>query len=378
MKKNVIILLITFAIVSCNQNNRFSVSGNVKDAESEMLFLEYTGLLKDSVIDSVRLNVAGEFDFKSNRPLYPDFYRLRLNDKIITFAVDSSESINIEAKATNFATDYKITGSQPSNEIQKLRISLMNIQRKANDLNSLSTDERNNKIVEIEKDIELHKEIARKLILQNPRSTAAYFAIYQKINDTYLFSPYVKTDKPYCAAVATSYNVYMPDYERTKNLYILVMDAIGNERKMKGKEEWDKVLETAGKGYIDIALKDRNNVVRKLSAFEGKVILIDFSAFESKQSVNYTFALRDLYNKYSKQGFEIYQISLDRNKILWEQATENIPWVCVRDEAGPNTTAAISYSISDIPTTFLMNKQGEIIARSLSFDDLKMQIEKSL
>jgi peroxiredoxin len=378
MKKNVIILLISFAIVSCNQNNKFSVSGNVKSAEGEVLFLEYTGLLKNTVIDSVRLNAAGKFDFKSNRPLYPDFYRLRLNEKIITFAVDSCESINIEAKATNFATDYKITGSQPSNEIQKLRISVMNIQRKANELNSMNTDERNSKIIEIEKDIDLHKDIARKLILQNPKSTAAYFAIYQQINDTYLFSPYVKEDKPYCAAVATSFNVYMPNYERTKNLYNLVMDAINNERKLKNKEEWNKVLDSAGKGYIDIALKDKNNVERKLSQLEGKVVLIDFSAYENKQSVDYTFALRDIYNRFNKRGFEIFQISMDKDKILWKQATQNIPWICVRDEAGPNTNTAISYNISEVPTTFLMNKQGVIIARSLSFDELNKQIEKCL
>jgi len=379
MKKTLIILLIIVGLVSCKQNNRFSVSGTIKDAEGEMLYIENTGLLKTTILDSVKLGSNGEFNFKSDRPAYPDFYRLRLNYKIIAFAIDSCENINIVAKVENFATEYSLTGSETSIQIQKLRKSVMNIQRKANALTSdLSAEERNIKISDIEKDIEVHKEMARKLILQNPRSAAAYFAIYQKVNNTYLFSPYIKTDKPYCAAVATSYNAYMPEYIRTKNLYSLVLDAIRTERSAKQKEEWNKVLAKEGTGYIDIALQDKNKVTRKLSELEGKVILIDFSVYEGEQSVNYTFSLRELYNKYHKRGFEIYQVSLDRNKMLWEQSVANIPWICVRDENGPNTTYATSYNITSIPTTFLMNKQGNIIARSMEFEELGKEIEKNL
>ena len=379
MKKILIILLIFIGLVSCNKNNRFHVSGTVKDAKNEMLYFEHTGLLNSDILDSTRLGSSGEFRFKSTRPAYPDFYSLRLNDKIITFAVDSCEDINITAQALNFSTEYTLVGSETSIRIQQLRKSVMEIQRKANALTyNLSANDRNAKIADIEKDIEVHKTMARTLILQNPRSAAAYYAIYQKVNNTYLFSPYIKIDKPYCAAVATSYNTFMPEYERSKNLYNLVMDAILTERKDKQKEKWDEVLAIAGKGYIDIALPDKSKIVRKLSELEGKVILIDFSAYESQQSVDYTFSLRDLYNKYHSRGFEIYQISLDKNKQLWEQSVANIPWICVRDENGPNTHYIASYNISSIPTTFLMNKQGTIIARSLSFNDLRSKIEKCL
>lgn len=379
MKKALVILLIFAGLASCKQNNRFSVSGTIKDAEGGILYIEHTALFKTTIIDSVKLGSSGEFHFKSDRPAYPDFYRLHLNDKIITFAVDSCEDINIEAKDKNFATDYTLTGSETSIQIQKLRKSVMNIQRKANALSSqLSKEELNAKIADIENDIEVHKEMARKLILQNPSSIAAYFALYQKVNNTYLFSPYIKSDKPYCAAVATSFNAYMPDYERTKNLYSLVLDAITKERSAKQKEAWSEVLAKEGTGYIDIALQDKNNVTRKLSELDGKVVLIDFSAYESDQSVNYTFALRELYNKYHSKGLEIYQVSLDENKQRWEQSVANIPWVCVRDEKGPGTTYAVSYNISSIPTTFLLDKHGNIIARSLEFDELRKAIEKCL
>ena len=105
MKKALIILVVFAGLVSCNNNNRFSVSGSIKDAEGDTLYIEHTGLLKTTVLDSVKLSSTGDFSFKSARPKYPDYYRLRLKDKIIAFAVDSCEDITINSKQTNFATD---------------------------------------------------------------------------------------------------------------------------------------------------------------------------------------------------------------------------------------------------------------------------------
>jgi len=379
MKKSFFLFCIFLSVLSCKQNNRFQVTGVIKDADGELLYIEHTGLLETTILDSVKLDEEGDFKFKAQRPPYPDFYRLRLNNKMIVFAVDSSERITIDSKATNFAADYNISGSVPSTKIKQLRVSLIDIQRKVTALTpDLSSQDRNLRIAEIEKDIEVHKELARKIILENPRSTAAYFAIYQQISDTYLFSPYDKADKPYCAAVATSFNAYMPDYERTKNLYSLVTDAIHTERRAKQQQAWSEVIENVGTGYIDVVLNDNNNVERRLSDLEGKLVLIDFSAYQSEQSVSYTFALRDLYAKYHSRGFEIFQLSLDPNKAIWQESTKSIPWICVRDDNGPSSIYVTSYNISSIPTTFLMNKKGEIIARSLEFKELEKEILKSL
>jgi hypothetical protein len=379
MKKTLIVILILIGITSCKQHNKFYITGTVKGANREILYFEHSGLLKTTVLDSVRLRPNGSFKFKSDRPVYPDFYRIRLSQKVITFSVDSCEEINIEANSNNFATDYTISGSATSMQIQKLRKSVMNIQILANALTSnMEANEQHAKIAVIEKAIFAHKEMAKKIILQNPRSNAAYFAVYQKVNDNFLFSPYDDSDRAYFAAVATSFNTYMPEYDRSKNIYALVLDAIRTERKSKDKIAWNKILANQGTGYINIVLPDKNNIERKLSSFIGNVILIDFSAYELKQSVDYTFSLRELYTKYHRRGFEIYQISLDQNKQFWLESTKNIPWICVRDLNGPDTKVAVSYNISDLPTSFLMDKKGNIIARSLGFAELKKAIEKYL
>lgn len=379
MKKYVYIAVATLGFYACNSKDSFKIDGTVANADKQTLYLEHIGLMKTTVVDSTKLDKDGDFKLKGERPEYPDFYRLRIGDRTIDFAVDSCEEITFKANAQSFASSYKVEGSATSTDIQKLRASLNAILTKVDALTpEMSADVRNAKISEIEADIQKHKKMAGALILQNPRSAAAYYAIYQQINNSYIFSPYLKEDKPYCAAVATAYNTFMPDYERTKNLYSLVMDAIKTERAERSKQEWNKVIEQAGVGYIDIALNDRNGKTRKLSELEGKLVLIDFSAYEMENSVQYTFELRELYNKYHSRGLEIYQISLDRSKINWEESTKTIPWICVRDENGPDNKFVGTYNVQSVPTLFVLSRKGEIISRNSGFKDLERVIANNL
>lgn len=377
--KKIVFLLIISIFASCNKTGNFKVEGTIEGGSGEMIYLEHNGLTKSTMLDSTRVKVDGKFRFKAKSPVYPDFYRLKIGSKQIHFAVDSTETIGITASFDNFSTEYTITGSESNTDIQLLRKSVSGIQRKANQIirgmNNADKDKLVNEMLDL---IGKHKELARPIILKNPRSTAAYFAVFQKINDSYIFSPYVKEDRPYCAAVATSYNTYMPDYERSKNLYALVMDAIRTERQARQQANWREIVENTATGFINIELPDMNDNNRKLSDLTGKVILLDFSAFESRESVQYTFALRELYNKYASRGFEIYQVSLDRNKMLWEDAVENLPWICVRDVNGPNTVHASTYNITSIPSYFLIDRQGDIVGRDMNLQTLEKEIEKRL
>jgi thioredoxin-related protein len=97
-----------------------------------------------------------------------------------------------------------------------------------------------------------------------------------------------------------------------------------------------------------------------------------------ENNVAYTFELRELYNKYKSRGFEIYQVSLDRSKLLWEDASANVPWISVRDESGANTSYISSYNVQSIPTMFLMDKKGVIVTRANDFKTLDAEIAKLL
>lgn len=379
MKKILLFVLVASVLTACNIGNKFKVEGIVDGGAGEMIYLAHTGLLKSTLLDSTRINIKGEFHFRANRPQYPDFYKLTLGAKQIHFAVDTTETIRIDCDFDHFSSDYKITGSESNTDIQVLRKSVIEIQKKANQVvRGMSKTDQNELLNEIITMVEAHKTLARPIILKNPKSTSAYFAIFQKINNTSIFSPYVKEDRPYCAAVATAYYTYMPAYERSKNLYNLVMDAIKLDRQARQQENWQELMKEVATGFIDIELPDQQNIKRKLSDLTNKVILLDFSSYESRESVQYTFALRELYNKYSVRGFEIYQVALDRNKLLWQESVANIPWICVRDENGPNTVHVNNYNVTTIPSYFLINRKGDIIGRDMNLQVLERAIEKEL
>lgn len=377
--KKIFLAFLILGFAACNKGTKFTIEGTIDGAAGETIYLEHTGLTASTVLDSMVIKSNGEFSFSSKRPDYPDFYKLILDKKQLHFAVDSTETIVIKSSVENFSSDYEITGSQTNSDIVQLRRSVAVIQKKATELAKANLPaDREQRVAELTTLIEEHKAMARPLILKNPKSAAAYFAIFQKVNNVYIFSPYVKEDRPYCAAVATSYHTFMPEYERSKNLYALVMDAINTERLQRREASLQEMIANATAGYIDIELPDRTGKMRKLSDLKGKVVLLDFSAYEARESVQYTFALRELFNKYSTRGFEIYQVSLDRNPTLWVDATAQIPWVAVRDKNGPASVTAGTYNVTELPTYFLIDKKGDIVGRNMNIRELENAIQKEL
>jgi hypothetical protein len=88
--------------------------------------------------------------------------------------------------------------------------------------------------------------------------------------------------------------------------------------------------------------------------------------------------LRELYNKYHAQGFEIYQVSLDPDEHFWKQQTTALPWVSVRDEEGPASANIRIYNVQELPEYFLIDRGNNIIGRSDAFKDLEQAIKNLL
>ncbi len=361
--------------VSCGNSGKFSVSGSITDAENEILYFEQNGLLKDSLIDSVKLNKEGRFSFKTQLPKYPELYRLRLKNQNLVLGVDSAAKIQIEGTTTDLLA-AKIEGSQVSRQIQDLRKSVLVLQGQFDAVTAEKDAEKSKALLEEFKEaLDKHQKQTQAMILQNPGSMAAYFALYQQISGNYIFSPYVKEQRPYYQAVATAFHNSMPEYERSKNLYTLVMAALSEERMAKRQFDWEQVVEVEQLGSIDIELKNQNGYPQKLSQFKGKPILLDFSAYGLETSVDYTFSLREIHKKYAPRGLEIYQVSLDQNRLLWERAVSTIPWTCVID---PDGSVAKTYNVQEIPTIYLINKAGDIVGKYSTLKSAEADLERIL
>jgi hypothetical protein len=379
MRKTNLFLLFFVSLVlclsSCSDKKHFKVTGVISDASGSTLYLEKEGLLKTSVIDSCVLKADGSFSFKASRPDAPEFYQLRIKKSDILIPVDSCEHITVNASAKTMETKYDIKGSLSASNVQILRFSLRDLQNRVTSLLKQRNPQNQVQITALlDSAINKHKKLAEKIILQNPLSTAAYYAIFQQVNGYNIFSPYDKADRRYCGAVATAFYNNYPKAERTLSLYNFVMQAILADRQARNQETLSKMMQTSQTDMIDIQMTTNRGQIAKLSDLKGKIVVLDFTMYQAERSSDYNLALRDLYNKYHAKGMEIYQISLDPDIDLWHQASQNLPWICVHGTNG-TPVAVSSYNVTDLPTRFLIGKNGAVLKRNPGTADIQKALE---
>lgn len=383
MKK---ISFFTFALlilVSCGSGPTFNVTGNVSGAEGKKLYLEASQLNGVVVIDSVKLKEDGAFRFKQPRPESPEFFRLRVENKAINFSVDSTETVTIQASLADFTTGYTIEGSPNSLKIKELTLKQIKLQNEINELGKLQQSKQIRSSVLQDSLFTLlsaYKDDVRvNYIYAAPNTTAAYFALYQTVNGSLIFDPLSnKDDVRSFAAVATSMEASYPEANRTKNLRNLTLKGMKNTRTPKEKAielSADQIKEAT---LIDIELKDLKGNVRRLTDLKGKVVLLDFTAYQTAASSTHNFWLNDLYDMYKEKGLEIYQVSFDSNEHFWKTSADNLPWICVRDPNGIYSTVANIYNLQQLPTYFLISRDNELKVRSETIKDIHKEIKALL
>ena len=345
--------LIVGLFVSCQRTSQFTIEGVISNAEGETLYLEHTALMKTSVVDSCILTDEGDFLLQASAPQYPDFYRLRIGGSSLILAVDSTETISITTTREGLGNTLSIEGSNCTSAIAQLRANAHTTSRE-----------------------ELREE-AQKIIIANPRSLAAYYAVFMKLGKEYIWNIFDPADRRMYQAVATSFNTWMPEYERTKALYAQVTDVMQAERNATNQAVVRQLIDNAENAFLDIALTDDNGITQSLADLRGKVIVLDFSAIEMEQSKGYIFELRELYNQYHNRGLAIYSVSLDRNKLLWEDGVVNLPWTNVY--AGEQAIEVLTrYNVQSLPTLFLLDRKGNVQGRYTDFKQLDTDIRKYL
>ena len=383
MKKIFFMALAAIALGACNSEPKFKVEGEVSGADGKMLYLEASALEGIVPLDSVKLEGDGSFHFKQVRPVSPEFYRLRVDDKVINFSVDSTETVLVKAPYTDFDTAYTVEGSPNSSKIKDLTLKQMKLQDNVNALlqsvqaHKIGADVFEDSLASLLKNYK--DEVKISYIFAAPNTAAAYFALFQKLNNYLIFDPLNNKEDIKCfAAVATSLNNYYPDADRSKNLYNIVIKGMKNTRTPQQKVVEIPEEAISETGIIDINLRDMKGNTRKLSELKGKAVIVDFTVYQSAVSATHNYMLRDLYDKYAAQGLEIYQVSLDADEHYWKTTADNLPWICVRDGNGIYSSIAASYNVKNVPSVFLVNKNNELSARGESIKDLEAAVKALL
>lgn len=381
MKKVVyyLLALVLVGMSACENGPKFKVQGEVADAENKTIYLEASGLEGIVLLDSVKLKANGNFSLAGARPEIPEFYRLRMDGKVINFVVDSTETVSIKAEAAKFDTDYTIDGAESNQKIKELVLLQAELQQKVDKLSQskLPAGIAQTQLATLIN--EYKNKVKKGYIYEAPNKPYAYFALFQTLGGYMIFDPLANKDDVRCfAAVATSLNNIYPHADRSRNLYNMVIKGLKNTREPRQENvEIDPSI-IKESGIIDIKLKDLKGKERSLTELAGKVVLIDFTIYNNTMSATHNLALRELYNKHHEKGLEIYQISLDADEHFWKTSADNLPWICVRDEKASYSNYIQLYNVTQLPTIFLVDRSNSLNARGENIEDLEAAIQKLL
>ena len=303
---------------------------------------------------------------------------------IVIVATSTWRTRRIHAAYPDFATGYTVEGSANSEKIKELSLKQLDLQNKVDGLyramqnHTLGVDVFQDSLTSLMK--RYKDEVKIGYIFAAPNTAAAYFALFQKVNNYLIFDPLNSRDDIKCfAAVATSLNNFYPHADRSKNLYNIVIKGMKNTRTPQQQTvELPEQVQVTETGVIDINLRDMKGNAHKLTDLKGKVVILDFTVYQSAVSASHNYMLRDLYDKYASRGLEIYQVSLDADEHYWKTTADNLPWICVRDANGIYSSVAAAYNVQNVPTLFLINRNNELSARGETIKDLDAAVQKLL
>ena len=367
-------------MTSCDSKGKsFRINGEITSAEDKVLYLEHRSLGGIQMLDSVKLKKNGKFTFKEKAPENPEFYQLRLGDQVIIFAVDSVETFNIAADGADLYNTYNIEPAMLNEQIKEV----IKMQRTTKeDISKMVTQHEGGEIDDVtfmenvDSVLTVYKDYANKLILGNPSSAAAYYAVFQKIDDYLIFDPYDKKDYAMFGAVATSWNRFYPETERTKHLYEFTMNALRTRKQQDKQSDFLNNVTVTETQLPDVSLLDVKGQTIKLSTFKGNYVLLDFTVYKSEFSIRHNELLKNVYNKFKSKGFEVYQISFDSDAHFWKNVAVELPWTTVFDPQSVNSILLKNYNVRELPTAYILDKEGDLLKRIEDFENLESYISQ--
>ena len=371
-------------VTSCNEK-KFHIDGTITGAADSTLYFENMGLDGAVKIDSAKLSEDGTFAFEGTAPTAPEFYRLRIAGQFINIAVDSTETINIKAQYPQMATQYEVSGSEDCQRIKELSLMQSSLQAQVNaiarnpELGAQAVADSVSRIVEAYK-----TRVKTEYIFKAPMKASSYFALFQTIyaggQPVLLFNPRTsEKDIKVFGAVATSWDTFYPNEKRGENLHNIAIEGMKDVRYLRSQQQAEEIeaSKVNTSGILDFTLTDNTGAARSLSSLKGNVVLLDFHLFADQNSMKRIMSLRELYNKYHVQGFQIYQVAIDGDEHFWKTQTAALPWISTRVD--DNTSSVLQmYNVQQVPTFFLLDRSCNVVKRDAQIKDIDAEIKALL
>lgn len=365
--KNLYTLILLIALVftqwSCAPSGQ-RVEGSLTNAQNLQVFLDQVVMGKaNSVIGKTDLDANGNFAMDFETPLAPGIYNFRIGAKRVNLFFDGTErTVSITGDLNTIQQyNFNVTGSKSSQALAQIMNGLVNRQYQADDIeNFIDT-------------------------VSNPLLGA--FVAYKALGGN---PDFLDLQKKAQARLVSS----MPNDPNTVEYGKYLAQV---ERQLQAKMANQKVR--VGQPAPDIALKSPSGKEYSLADLKGSIVLLDFWASWCGPCRRENPNVVKVYEKYKKQGFTVFSVSLDgvdtrsrsrvqsedqvnklleRSKDRWVNAIaqDGLAWEYhVSDLKKWESLPAATYGVRSIPRTFMIDREGKIAALNLRG---AQQIEREL
>lgn len=383
MKRLLYFIAVIILFTACNTSNNIEIKGTIEDGKEKTISLSELQISGIQFIDSVKIKKNGSFKIKSSTDI-PRFYQLSISKtNFLTLLIAPGEKVQFVASSKDL-NKAKIEGSEGSLLVQDITNQLAETKEKlksivksaeANELDKNELDKQYSKIVNNQRDSSIA------FIIRNLNSMASIVALYQKYDDQN-FVLYKNRDIQYMKIVSEALLDKYPESEHVKTLVADKENLMKKYDQVVQNNKINTLVNEVGtiSSIPEIYLPNTKGDSISLNATNGKYILINFWASWSEESLNKNLVYKNIYAKYHSKGFEIYQVSLDTKKENWTKAIQfdQLPWINVIDLNGRLSYYAKIYNVKKLPTSFLINPDGEIIMSNPSKEQLESTFNYNL
>jgi thiol-disulfide isomerase/thioredoxin len=381
IKKFFQFITVAFFLISC-KNNTVEISGTLmKPGAGKYIYLEE--LLSNELkrVDSSAISPEGNFNLKREIS-GPSFYLLKINDNnFLTMLLEPGDNIKMDTYYDSLSYPASLTGSKGTELMVEYNLELRKSIKKFSVLNGVYMDNLNNP--ELSKVVESLDSLAQTYLTEinsytknfidnNLTSLISLVALYQQIApNVYVMNP--TKDLNYFMKVDSSLLKNHPDNGLVKSLHDQIQEMV------KSIESHGAETAVAGVGNVapEISLPSPAGDTIKLSSTRGSVVLLDFWASWCLPCRKENPNLVKAYGVYHSKGFQIFQVSLDKTKEAWVKGIKDDQldkWIHVSDIKYWNSSVVPLYKIESIPTNYLLDKEGRIIASNLRGEMLDQKL----
>jgi peroxiredoxin len=351
---------------SCNHHaekqSGGTISGKLSNAKNIKVALELVREHDDLPLDSTMTDADGNFSLP-NKADHLDYYLLRTDPKQVLYLVlKGGENITVTGDAADLANTGEVKGSEENDLVTEinsfkthLRDSLSSLYAKTRDQDKALADSLLRSTWDPFYTSTL-RSFAKDFIAKHPGSVISLTAT-QFLNQQKDLAIYISLDSSLSAAY--------PGFMYVQQYHLMV-------EKMKQLP--------VGSMAPDIDLPSPEGKKIALSSLRGKIVLVDFWASWCGPCRQENPELTEVYKEFHDRGFEIYSVSLDDDKNSWKDAIamDHLNWIHVSDLKRWQSDVAKEYYIEEIPNNVLVDRQGRIIAKGLSGNDLARSIDEAL